>query len=67
MLPRHISRTRVVALPLVVLLVAFLTFAGPPRPAAAAVACTTPNPGEVTVYGARSIDRRRMGRAREER
>ncbi|MBI2774104.1 MAG: lamin tail domain-containing protein [Chloroflexi bacterium] len=38
-------------LPLVVaMLVAILTLAGPAQPAAAALACTTPNPGEVTVY-----------------
>lgn len=51
MLPEHgRTRARVAAIPLVTLFVALLTLAGPAQPAAAAVACTTPNPGEVTVY-----------------
>jgi beta-lactamase superfamily II metal-dependent hydrolase len=35
---------------LVVFLASLLFFAAPPHPASAAVACTTPNPGEVTLY-----------------
>jgi beta-lactamase superfamily II metal-dependent hydrolase len=43
-------RARVVTIPIITLFVALITLAGPPSPAAAAVACTTPNPGEVTLY-----------------
>jgi len=50
MSPGHERLRARVAIPLIAFLVAFLTFAGPAHPASAAVACTTPNPGEVTVY-----------------
>ncbi len=50
MLPGASPRARLASLPLVALFVALLTLTAPPQAAAAAVACTTPSPGEVTVY-----------------
>jgi beta-lactamase superfamily II metal-dependent hydrolase len=54
MLPEHRPRARRDLLTTVLLnafLVALLTVAGPAQPASAApLSCTTPNPGEVTVY-----------------
>lgn len=44
------TRARLASIPLTVVFVALLVLSAPPQPASAAVACTTPNPGEVTVY-----------------
>ena len=44
------TRARVASIPLTVVFVALLVLTAPPQPASAAVACSTPNPGEVTVY-----------------